>query len=91
MHLDFCSYNRERTIKVMAKDCFFCLDLVRNTLLRRDAKSERVRSYKIDLDYTYRKQRDYFLAHAGKSKMMNNPREAGDLLAKLLEFRREVL
>jgi predicted dehydrogenase len=91
VHLDFCSYNCERSVKVMTKDCFFHLDLIHNTLLRRDARGESVRRYKIDKDFTYRKQIEYFLTHAGKKTMMNTPGEAGNLLSKLLEFRKKVL
>lgn len=88
LHLDFCSYNTERSVKVMTKDCFFHLDLIRNTLTRRDNHSEVVRNYKIDRDFTYKKQIEYFLAHAGKRKMLNPPVEAGNLLSKFLEFRK---
>ncbi|HCD37165.1 MAG TPA: hypothetical protein DEQ77_00240 [Candidatus Omnitrophica bacterium] len=91
LHLDFCSYNTERSIKVMTKDCFFHLDLVSNTLTRRDNHRESVRSYKIDRDFTYKKQIEYFLAHAGKGKMLNSPGEAANLLSKLLVFRKKSL
>ena len=90
VHLDFCSYNRERSVKVMTKNCFFHLDLVRNTLLRRNARGESVKSYKVDRDSTYKDQLGYFLARAGRKKLMNTPAEAGSLLAKILEVRKQI-
>jgi predicted dehydrogenase len=88
VHVDFCTPGPAvRTVKAVTRTASYDLDLVAGKLTA--AKNGRAESkvYSVDRDLTYKAEVDYFFKHLG-GEMMNGLDEAGDLLAKLLEFKR---
>lgn len=86
VHLDFCSRNLERVIRVMTPGGFYRLDMIAGELHHDDGKRSTVKRYPTDRDLTYRAQLDYFFRHLGRPGIMNGLKEAGALLSRLLAF-----
>lgn len=88
IHINFLSHYPERKIRVDFKDFSIIGDL-RNGVVRK-YQNEKVieeKSFNIDMDFTYKKQIQYFFDNINNSRMMNNFYESSSLLKKILDFK----
>ncbi len=86
-HLNFASWDTQRTIQIDLKDGFIKGDLIHNTVVYQ--KNQKLRQFKFPVDRNgyLRKQTEYFLKNLNHPPVMNNLKEATVLLKKILEFR----
>lgn len=86
-HLNFASWDTERTLQIDLKDGFIRGDLINNTVVYQKNNMLRRFQFPIDRNQYLRKQTGYFLKNLKQTRVMNNLREATVLLQKILEFR----
>lgn len=86
-HLNFASWDTERTIHIDLKDGSIKGDLLKGTVVLQ--KKGRARNFKFstDRDAYLTKQAKYFFRNLNNPRLMNNLQEAKPLLKKILEFR----
>lgn len=87
LHLDFLSFHAERTIKIDYEGGFILADLLSSRIKLVEGKTHFLKSFKADIDDTYKEQAKYFFENVNNSKMMNNLAEASMLFRKILEFK----
>jgi predicted dehydrogenase len=87
LHLNFCSFLTERTIKIDCDEQFISADLINGEVRFITVQSEAVEKYEADRNETFRKQIRYFFDNVDNNRMMNNLFEASSLFRKILKFR----
>ncbi len=88
MHINYLSRSQERRIVIDHDKGTITADLLRQTLEIREGRRLKIERLKGSRDDYLKKQTRYFFGHIGRPGLMNDWQEAGDTLAKILEFKR---
>jgi len=88
VHVDFCSRFNERTVKFTTPAASYVFDLLEGTLQTNRSGHVTKAIFKVDRDFTYKAEMQYFFSRLG-TRIMNDINESSGLLEKLIKFKHE--